>query len=60
MTDSQGKSQTTLARRAEAGEVVAYRAEEFLDQLEKRWPEVTDMDEWRNALLEAIAEMRLL
>ena len=49
-----------LARRAEAGEVVAYHAEEFLDRLEKRWPEVNDMDEWRDALLDAISEMRLL
>ena len=52
--------ETTLARRAEAGEAVAYHAEEFLDQLERRWPEVTDMDEWRDALLAAISEMRLL
>jgi hypothetical protein len=40
--------------------MVAHKAEAFLDQLGKRWPEVTDMDEWRDALLEAISEMRLL
>lgn len=58
MTD---KSQTTtMARQAEAGEMVALRAEQFLDHLEKRWPEVTDMDEWRDALLGAISEMRML
>jgi hypothetical protein len=51
--------QTALAKRAEAGEMVALRAEDFLDQLGKRWPEVTDLDEWRDALLEAISEMRM-
>lgn len=50
----------TLARRAEAGEVVAYWAEEFIDALEKKWPEVTDLDEERDALLKAISEMRSL
>ena len=51
---------TALARRVEAAEMVAHRAEEFLDQLDKRWPEVTDLDEWRDALLEAISELRTL
>ena len=45
---------------AEAAEGVAYHAEEFLSQLEKRWPEVCDMDEWRDALLQAISELRML
>lgn len=48
-----------LARRAEAGEMVALRAEEFLERLEKHWREEwDDMDEWRKALLDAISEMR--
>ena len=55
-----GDSQTTMARRAEAGEMVAHRAEEFLSNLEKRWPEVNDMDGWRDALLEAISDLRML
>ena len=38
--------------------MVALRAEDLLDQLEKRWPEITDMNEWRDALLDAISEMR--
>lgn len=55
-----GSNPALLARRAEAGEKVAYHAEEFLGQLEKRWPEVNDMDEWRDNLLKAISEMRML
>ena len=53
-------ARTILARRAEAGEMVALRAEDFLDRLDKRWPEVTDLDKWRDALLEAISELRTL
>jgi hypothetical protein len=54
------ENQTTVARKMEAAESVAYHAEEFLDRLEKRWPEVTDMDDCRDALLKAISELRLL
>ena len=43
-----------------AGEMVAYWAEEFLSALEKKWPEVTDMDDEREALLKAISELRML
>lgn len=58
--DQNANSKTTLARRAEAGEAVAYWAEEFLAALEKKWPEVTDMDDERDQLLKAISEMRML
>ena len=49
-----------LLKRSAAGEAVAYHAEEFLSQLEKRWPEVTGMDEWKDALMNAISELRML
>lgn len=58
--DLKPQQQTTLARRAEAGEAVAYWAEEFLAALEKKWPEVNDMDDERDQLLKAISEMRML
>lgn len=51
--------ETTVARKIEAAEMVAYRAEEFLSALEKRWPEVTDMDAERDDLLKAISELRM-
>lgn len=54
------QNEVTVARKMEAAEAVAYHAEEFLDRLEKRWPEVTDMDDCRDALLQAISELRLL
>lgn len=57
---SNQQSQTTVARKMEAAEAIAYHAEEFLGQLERRWPEVNDMDDWRDVLLNAISELRML
>lgn len=52
---------TVLARRAEAGEAVAYLAEEFLAALEKKYPgSRRDIADERDALLKAISEMRML
>jgi hypothetical protein len=52
---------TALARRAEAGEVVAYWAENFLAALEKKYPgSRRDIADERDALLKAISEMRTL
>ena len=58
--DGSPMERAAVARKTEAAEMVAYHAEEFVDRLAKRWPEITDMDEWRDALMDAISELRML
>ena len=59
--DKQRVRTAILSRRARAGEDVAYRAEAFLDALERKYPgSRREIHDERDALLAAISELRRL